>query len=96
MRLLKNIWKALFSKTEQPFIILDTVVPLHIREIGKLYPILHTVAGNLAVGEIKRFEFTGHENTLRVGQAIKVDLERGVTCMWIHLGHNYFKLVMKA
>ena len=95
--MLRKLINFFTNKRFQPFIIVEAdEVPLHIREIGKLYPILHTVAGNRALGEVKRFEFEpGRENTLRTGQAFILH-EKGLAYTWIHLGNDFFKLVMKA
>lgn len=93
---LRKFWNALFSKTQEPFTIIDVeTVPFHIKEISKIYPILHTVAGNRAVGEIKRFVFE-HENVLQPGQVIIVNGKNKTDCIWTHLGNDYFKLVMKS
>lgn len=86
----------ILNKKYEPVIITEVAIPFHIKEIAKLYPLLHTVAGNKAVGEIRLFQFdTGHENKLRVGQAF-VMKKKGDHSVWVHLGFNYFKLVMKA
>lgn len=97
MSLFRKIANLFLNKKFQPFIIVEPKeTPLHIREIAKLYPILHTVAGNRAVGEIRLFEFEpGRENKLRTGQAFIIH-EKGLAHTWIHLGNDYFKLVMKA
>lgn len=96
MTLIKNIWNVFFSKKQHPFNIEITEnVPFHIKEIAKLYPILHLVANNRAVGEIAKFEFN-HENVLRTGQAIIINGKQGMVSTWVHLGNDFFKLIMKA
>lgn len=88
----------LFSKQKsQSFTIVEiSEIPFHIKEIAKLYPILHTVAANKALGEIRKFEFLPHkENSLRVGQAHLLR-KNGLDQTWIHLGNDFFKLIMKA
>jgi hypothetical protein len=96
MKLLKIIWHFFFPKKTVSFDIVEPKeIPFHIKEIGKLYPILHTVTANKALGEIKLFIFKNRVHQLRVGQAAVIQREK-YTCTWIHLGHDYFKLVMKA
>jgi hypothetical protein len=95
--LFRKLGELLFSKSDHPYEITDAAeVPFHIKEIGRMYPILHTVAGNQAVGEIRLFVFNHKENSLRVGQALIKREKKGLTSTWIHLGNDYFKLVMKA
>lgn len=96
MFLLKTLWDTLFSEPKSPFTIIGTEVPYHIKEVGKLYPILHTVATNKALGEIRKFVFHEKENILRVGQAFIINNDKGTDSTWIHLGNDFFKLVMKA
>jgi hypothetical protein len=97
MSLIKKIKEFFSIRPPQSFVIADPIeVPFHIKELAKCYPILHTVAGNKAVGEIKVFQFNpGKENEKRVGQAHILNKGRYAET-WIHLGNDYFKLVMKA
>jgi hypothetical protein len=92
-----SILKKLFSgkPKKAPFTIVEITVPLGIKEVAKHHPILHTVAGNRALGEIRKFIFV-KQNILREGQAMIINEKHGVTCTWVHLGDDYFKLVMKA
>lgn len=61
-------------------------IPCHIQAVARLYPVLETLVGNKAKGEVKRFELT--DNKLRVGQAL---FKKNNTEIWIHLGNDYFK-----
>lgn len=88
--------KNWFKKEEKlPFTIVEVDVPEQIHILSKNYPILHTVANNRAVGEVRKFNFQ-KENTLRLGQAMIIHEPFGLTCTWVHLGNDFFKLVMKA
>lgn len=92
----KRIINLFLNKKYQPVTIVAAEIPFHVKEVAKLYPILHTVAANRAVGEVMKFYFEpGKENKLRIGQAFLIT-EKGITSTWIHVGHDFFKLVMKA
>jgi len=69
----------------------DFYVPNNIEQIGKLYPVIETLANNKASGEIKRFML--ENNKLRVGQAMFRNNDNEV---WIHLGKDYFKNTIKV
>jgi len=93
--LVKLFKQKITENNKQPFTIHETEIPFDIKQISKLYPILHTVAGNRAVGEVRKFEFV-KPNTLRKGQAIIINEKFSIVSTWIHLGNDFFKLVMKA
>ena len=95
LSIFKRFKKHIDEQKKPPFTIHEVEVPHDIKQVAKLYPILHTVAGNLAVGELRKFEFT-KPNILRVGQTIIINEKFGVVSIWIHLGYDFFKLVMKA
>lgn len=64
--------------------------PYHIAEIAKLYPVIHTLVKNKSKGEISKFVL--EQNALRVGQALILNHDREI---WIHLGNDYFKNIVK-
>lgn len=70
---------------------LFTELPYHVQMTSRLYPVIETLIGNKADGEIRKFEIPGNE--LRVGQALLLRNDREV---WIHLGHDYFKNIVKS
>lgn len=96
---LAKFWKKYVLRKKTLFTIdrtTDDSVPLHIRTIGRLYPILHTVVCNQARGEIKKFHFVeSQKNTLRVGHHVTTT-EGDYDCLWVCLGNDYFKLILKA
>lgn len=96
MSLIKKFWNAILNKEQQPFIVGEKEIPFHIKEIGKLYPIVHTVVNNQSIGEIKYFDFANHENSLRVGQGLIINEKKGMQSIWVHLGNDFFKNVVKA
>ena len=69
---------------------LFTELPYHVQQISRLYPIIDTLIGNKADGEIRLFSI--EDNKLRVGQALLLRKDKEV---WIHLGYNYFKNTVK-
>lgn len=69
---------------------LYTELPYHIQKVSELYPICDTLVGNKADGEIRLFSI--EDNKLRVGQALLLRKDKEV---WIHLGYNYFKNIVK-
>lgn len=87
---LRKIVKRLIAKPNEVYIAVDTNVPFHIEQVGKMYPVIHTVVGNKSVGQIKLFLL--ENNKLRVGQALILNSDREV---WIHIGNDYFKNIMK-
>lgn len=69
---------------------LYTELPYHIQQVSRLYPVIDTLIGNKADGEIRLF--TIENNTLRVGQGLVLRKDKDV---WVHLGNNYFKNTVK-
>ena len=64
--------------------------PLHIAEVAKMYPTIHTLHRNKSKGEVCKFFV--EQNNLRVGQAL---ILRNDNEVWIHLGQDYFKNIVK-
>lgn len=96
---INKIWKKYVLRKNDAFTVEDTDVesiPFHVRQLGRLYPILHTVAANQARGEIRKFNFCeSQKNTLPVGRHVSMT-EGEYETLWVCLGNDYFKLLMKA
>jgi len=82
--------KKLLGIKQDPKPSLDFHIPYHIEELAKLYPVVHTVPYNKSTGEIKHFSLS--YNPCRVGQALILNHDREI---WIHLGKDYFKNIVK-
>lgn len=103
LNLLKKLWNSYVIRSNDYFTIQDTdidAVPFHIKQIGRMYPMLNT-PDNESRGEIKKFEFgIGFNRTFKTGDTLHTELcsetkNYMYVCIWKYLGDNYFKLISK-
>lgn len=100
---LKKLYHALLRQDDY-FTIEDTdsdAIPFHIRQVGRLYPMLNYL-DNESRGEIKRFNFTSYyRRAFQVGERVTTEhcsetKRYTYSCIWVHLGSDYFKLISKS
>lgn len=69
-------------------------IPLYVRILARLFPVSKT-DGNVATGEIKKFNFVSScKNTHHFGQQV-VGCEDGFDYIARHISDDYFKIVGK-
>lgn len=64
-------------------------VPTEILEMSWMYPVLRDLIGNKANGEIRKFN---NDREKKIGQGLILNGEKEV---WVYLGQNYFKNIVK-
>lgn len=88
------------KKEKQSFTISGEAIPPKVKRTADIYPILYHIPGNVAAGEIKKFNFIDScRNRTDIGKQIlsqEYDPNREWDCIWIHVGEDFFKLICKS
>lgn len=70
------------------------MIPLYVKILSKLIPILKT-EGNLSKGEIKKFNFVeGQRNQYGFNKQV-ISFEDSYDWIWRHISDDYFKCIGK-